>query len=289
MKKIFGDVIFPILAAIAALCTIVSTIIVFFKGMDAESFAFSGNLLLFGNLLLSSIIILYVIFLCFKRIKSPKYQLAKKYEKYLASKPEYLKKLDPTKVLELSSKTEIAIKEAGKNKNLTMDVHYVLLFTLFFTAKKEIWSISIMNDTEWIDSLEEEVFLDVNLNVSSQKIPLKRIFMIEKKNAEKKLTDATNIRRLIEANSRYIYLYLVFIDNIDESKESLVQNIGAGFIAFDDFVVARDIFKDDEIRGSLFFDESDVKFYKKLFMDMGKFWEPLTLELYDSYVPQKAK
>ena len=54
-----------------------------------------------------------------------------------------------------------------------------------------------------------------------------------------------------------------------------MRDIGSGFIAFDDFTVACDVFWNNEIRGCLLFVEMDIKRYKKIFMEMDNHLVPL--------------
>src|SRR5699024_1818143 len=101
-----------------------------------------------------------------------------------------------------------------------------------------------MDDAEWVDTLEERIYLEANLNVHEQKIHLKRIFIVSRNDAGRKL-NVYQIRDFIQKKSQYIHLFIVFKEDLEDA---LLRDIGSGFIAFDDFTVACDVFWNNEIR-----------------------------------------
>lgn len=251
MKKID-----EMLVRISAIATVVSAIFTIFQG---------GQLpYIIVNCIFAGILIIVLIVYGIEKKKKPEVQLRKKYNTYLKSEPEYLKEITDIEADSLKKRTELAIKEAGMNRNFDDKVYYLLLFTLFYTAKKEIWSVSIMDDAEWINTKEENAYLKVNLNVNRQGVHLKRIFVVSKTNVAQKL-NIFQIKQFIEKRSQYIHLFIVFKENLEEA---LLHDIGSGFIAFDDFTVACDVFWNNEIRGCLLFNEADIKRYKSIFMEM---------------------
>lgn len=258
MKKID-----EMLVRLSAIATIASGVLMIFQGVQLLYIVINCVMAAF----LGGVVIVYGI----KRRKRPEIQLRKKYNAYLESKPEYLQKITAAEADDLKERTEAAIKHAGRNRNFDDKVYYLLLYTLFYTAKKEIWSVSIMDDAEWVDTLEERIYLEANLNVHEQKIHLKRIFIVSRNDAGRKL-NVYQIRDFIQKKSQYIHLFIVFKEDLEDA---LLRDIGSGFIAFDDFTVACDVFWNNEIRACLLFDEMDIKRYKKIFMEMDNHLVPL--------------
>lgn len=266
MKKID-----EMLVRLSAIATIASGVLMIFQGVQLLYIVINCVMAAF----LGGVVIVYGI----KRRKRPEIQLRKKYNAYLESKPEYLQKITAAEADDLKERTEAAIKHAGRNRNFDDKVYYLLLYTLFYTAKKEIWSVSIMDDAEWVDTLEERIYLEANLNVHEQKIHLKRIFIVSRNDAGRKL-NVYQIRDFIQKKSQYIHLFIVFKEDLEDA---LLRDIGSGFIAFDDFTVACDVFWNNEIRGCLLFDEMDVKRYKKIFMEMDNYLVPLNLQEWNKW------
>ena len=56
-----------------------------------------------------------------------------------------------------------------------------------------------------------------------------------------------------------------WVVNKKEVPDDLVRDIGSGFLAFDDYAIAEDVFADDEIRGSLLTDKRTIKRYEHYF------------------------
>lgn len=260
---------------VAAVGTIIEVaVVIFFK--DSVD-----PLLLVLNVAFACIILGVSFRNIYLREKSPEHRLRKMYDTYLESNPQYLQALTHGMAEQLKVRTEAAIREAGQDHNFDPGVYYILLYTLFFNAKHDIWSVSVMDDGEWIDSPEEREYLRVNLHVTEQRVHLKRIFIVSQQDVRKKL-NVFQMKDFIEAQetSQYIHLYVVFKEDLDEA---LLHDIGSGFIAFDDFVVACDVFWNNEIRGCLFLGASDILRYKSIFMAMDTKSSPLDRNLWNEY------
>ena len=128
MKKID-----EMLVRLSAIATIASGVLMIFQGVQLLYIVINCVMAAF----LGGVVIVYGI----KRRKRPEIQLRKKYNAYLESKPEYLQKITAAEADDLKERTEAAIKHAGRNRNFDDKVDYLLLYTLFYTAKKETWSV----------------------------------------------------------------------------------------------------------------------------------------------------
>lgn len=212
-------------------------------------------------------------------------QFIEKFNLYVGSNPEYLSEISHEKRNALIDKTKSVLQNVNNYENLESDVYYMLLYTLFFTATENIWSASIMDDNEWIDTPEEDEYLKVNLNAVKNKIHLKRIFIVSESDVNLKLNIAP-IKKFIEMENIYLHLFVVFKEKL---PESILRDIGSGFIAFDKFAIACDVFFDKEIRGSIIFDKGNIERYNRIFMTLDNYIEPLNKEFVKKYFCDEGK
>jgi hypothetical protein len=163
-------------------------------------------------------------------------------------------------------KAYASMKDLIKNKKteeLDSDIYYLYLFSLLAGAKKRIWAISVMGENEWNESPEEIEFQRLNMFSATRKdtIPIRveRIFLVDN-NTKPKLKTTKNVKEQIECVDLHTYI----VNTSDITKE-LEREIGNGFLAFDDYAVAEDVFADDDIRGKLFIDRKTIKRYENYF------------------------
>jgi hypothetical protein len=163
-------------------------------------------------------------------------------------------------------KAYASMKDLIKNKRteeLDSDIYYLYLFSLLTGAKKRIWAISVMGENEWNESSEEIEFQRLNIVSATRKdtvpIRVERIFLVDDE-TKPKLKTTKNVKEQIECSDLHTYMV-----NISTISRELEREIGNGFLAFDDYAVAEDVFADDNIRGKLFIDRKTIKRYENYF------------------------
>lgn len=206
-------------------------------------------------------------------------ELIEKFDLYVGSNPGYLSNIPHEKRNKLIENTKKALQNVKNHGNLEPDVYYMLLYALFFTATGNVWSASIMDDNEWVVTPEEDEYLKVNLDAVKRKIHLKRIFIVSEDEVNKKLNIAP-INTFIDMENTYLHLFVVFKEKL---PEAILRDIGGGFVAFDKFAIACDIFFDNEIRGSIIFDKGNIERYNRIFMTLDNYIEPLNKEFVKKY------
>ena len=220
----------------------------------------------------------------FIRINGKQYQLNKKFDAFTKSSSTYLFNMKKNKQTEhdaLLERTKNALKNLDSNKAFDEDIYYMLLYSLFGAADGNINVVSILDDNEWVETPEEDEFLRVNLALAEKKIHLNRVFVVDESDVIEKL-NTKSIQSFLEADRTYMHLFVVFRNKL---SRSLINNIGSGFIEFYNFMVACDIFADNEIRGTLKIDAKEVEYYNKIYMQLTEFYQPLNQEFRQQYFP----
>jgi hypothetical protein len=225
----------------------------------------------------------------FIHVNGKQYQLSKKLDVFLnKSASKYLndkKRENANSYIALIERTKKALKNIDENKAFDEDIYYMLLYSLFFDADGDVYVVSILDDNEWVDTPEEDEFLRVNLALAERRIHLHRIFVVDDLDMAKEKFKNKSIQSFFVANHTYIHLFVVYRSKL---LKSLIQDIGSGFIEFYNFMVACDIFSDNEIRGTLKTDSKEIEHYKKIYMQLTEFYEPLNQEFVCKYFPTFA-
>lgn len=195
----------------------------------------------------------------------------------------YLSRLDNKneKLIKFESSIKDLIKDE-KTNILDSDIYYLYLFSMLNGANRRIWATSIMGGEEWNESAEEEEFLRLNITASERKVLVERIFIVEKDNIQNMLHIPAVITQ-IETRNDYLKTYIIVQEDLKEEKPELLTDVGSGFLAFDDYAVASDIFADSEIRGKLFLDDGNISGYNRLFTNLRDFARPLDKKFVDGY------
>jgi len=281
-----------ILTVLAEIATILSLILAWIIYRDTQHTSTAPRQGL-SPIHLVFVVVNIVMFLCLSvklikgliiYINGKQYQLSKKVDAFLKSTSKYMfdmKRRNENEYSALVERTKKALKNLDDNKTFDEDIYYMLLYSLFFSAAGSINVVSILDDNEWVDTPEEDEFLRVNLVLAEKRIHLNRIFVVDENEAAAKLNNKS-IQSFLEADHTYIHLFVVFRDNL---SRSLLNNIGSGFIEFYNFIVACDIFADNEIRGTLKTDSKEVELYNKYYMQLTEFYQPLNQEFRQRYFP----
>lgn len=228
-----------------------------------QSFQVSPYLLFYVIIL---VLVVWLVFLLIqiKKSKNKKRKIIDYFEKYQKTNlgKEYI---EGRKDAFLVKRTEKSIKDFVANKstqNLKSDVYYLYLFSLLTGTEDKVWAVSM--GTEWDNSEEEKEFLRLNLEIADKRILLERIFVIDKSQIDTLKTTAP-IYEQIKKSGKFLKTYVAFKEDISISDKPLLQQIGEGFLAFDDYAIAQDVFDDGKIRGEFCTDEETIKRYSRRF------------------------
>ena len=246
------------------LAVIVGFIFWWWKKEDVLTFLQSINIspyIIFYIIIL--VLVIWLVFLLVQvyKIKNKKRKIISYFEKYQNSNlgKEYIDKRQDNSLIK---RTEKSIKDfVAKNftENTQSDVYYLYLFSLLAGAEDKVWAVSI--GTEWNDSAEEEEFLRLNFAVANRQVLLERIFVINK-NQINLLKTTEQIYNQIKQSGKFLKTYVAFREDI---SNDLIQQIGEGFLAFDDYAIAVDILDDGKARGEFSIDEKKLKRYSRRF------------------------
>lgn len=280
-----------ILTILAEIATILSLLLAWVMYKDSQATT-STPLQPISPIMLAFVVVNAVMFLFLSfsivralliHLNGKQYRLTRKFDAFSKSPSKYLTDMNRNKenaYKALIERTKKALKSLDDSLAFDEDVYYMLLFSLFFAADGPVNVVSILDDNEWIDSPEEDEFLRVNLSLVDKHIHLNRIFVVDNAEAAKTKLNTKSIQSFIESDHTYVHIFVVFRDKL---SRNIINDIGSGFIEFYDFVVACDIFADNEIRGTLKTDIKEVERYNKLYMKLTEYYQPLNQEFAQLY------
>ena len=290
-KKFNFRDIFTIGAQLATIISMILTWIMYTNIKNPPPDTSSGSIisypLLVGIIIVNSMLLIFFSASSVRstliRLNGKKYQLEKKFEIFNSSNSPYLFNLrtnNPETETSLIERTRKAIKTIDESKAFDQDIYYMLLFTLFHTAEGNINVVSILDDNEWIDTLEENEFLRINLGAAERRLHLNRIFVVKESEVNEKLNNRS-IQSFIGADHTYIHLFVIFQEQL---PSNIINDIGSGFIDFYGYAVACDIFSDNEIRGYLKFEPAEIERFNRIYMRLNQFYRPLNQDFSRQYL-----
>ncbi len=243
------------------------TLINFFK-----SISFSWDNAPLGIIIILTITWIIQLSYNLKKSRASQRKIITYFKNYIDSNygKEYIKNVDSS----LISKVENSMKDLVRHeqtKVLEPDIYYLYLFSLLSGAQRRIWAVSIMGEDEWIDTPEETEFQRLNLDASSRQVRVERIFVVSKSDA-KKIPNTKNVIEQINKRDNYLLTFIVFKEDI---PSKITNSIGNGFLAFDDYAIAEDVFDGEYIRGRLFIDLQNINSYDRLYNNLRDYAVPL--------------
>lgn len=251
--------------------------------LDKLKFDKTYKFLIYIGITALAVIIAFVILqviLYHTKIKNNKAFLIEKYlDEYIAFEGvhflEGMKNNNQDKILISRSRQSIKLlSKKGITNTLESDVYYMYLFSLLNGAKKRIWAASIVGEEEWIDTPEEDEFLRLNINAAKKQVLVERIFILKQQKIQPFLENKA-IRTFINKRNDYLKTYIIIEENISRERANLLTDIGSGFLAFDDFAIATDVFQDSFIRGILTLEEEAISRNNRIFTNLRDFAIPL--------------
>ena len=267
---------------IAAIITVGSSSVVIYlinELRNLETDGLHSNTLFI--VLIATIILLIVFVIVFYVIIYHKHRISKAnkirtyFNKYVSNPgSNYIRNNTTQDVLDRTAKSIDTLIKKGITKPLESDVYYLYLYSLLNGAKKWIWATSIMGEEEWVNTAEEEEFVRLNLEAPNRKVLFERIFIIKQASIEK-LLKTDPVLKQIDKRNDYFKTYIVVEEELISNKPHLLTDIGSGFLAFDDFAVAVDVFEDSFIRGTLALDSGSIDRYNRIFTNLRDFAHPL--------------
>lgn len=201
---------------------------------------------------------------------------ATQYMKTLGDKAEQEFKI--TQMYDSLKNLKINGEDSGE---LESKLYYLYIFSLLHGAKTRVWAVSM--GSEWNDSEEEKEFLRMNFEVARRKIHLERVFVIEKKDLNKLIKTEAVIEQI---NNRGVYYktYVAFKEDMDAKNPNLYNQLGCGFLAFDDFAIADDRFVENDIRGFIHTSRASYRDFNTKFTELRDF----AIVLDNDYIETKA-
>lgn len=281
-----------ILTVLAEISTIIALILTWMMYRGTQNTQ-TTSIQALGPVMFASVIANIIMFLflsmtiiraLFIHVNGKQYQLSKKFDAFSKSPSPYLTDMKRTQegnYNALIERTKKALKNLDDSHAFDEDVYYMLLYSLFFAADGAINVVSILDDNEWVSTPEEDEFLRINLALVDKRIHLNRIFVVDELDVATKL-NTKSIQSFIEADHTYIHLFVVFRDKL---SINIINDIGSGFIEFYNYMVACDIFANNEIRGTLKTDVKEVERYNKLYMKLMEYYQPLNQDFKQRYFP----
>lgn len=174
------------------------------------------------------------------------------------------------------------LKTNGEDSGeLESKLYYLYIFSLLHGAKTRVWAVSM--GSEWNDSEEEKEFLRMNFEVARRKIHLERIFVVEKKDFINLIKTEAVIKQ-IKNRGVYYKTYVAFKEDLDAKNPNLYNQLGCGFLAFDDFAIADDRFVENDIRGFIHTSKASYKDFNTKFTELRDF----AIVLDNDYIETKA-
>lgn len=264
---------------ISALITISSSAYLAYILKEIKSFETKNVIIILICIVISLIILsltlLAKIYLNNKNTRA--YKIREYFESYIEGNKNYFKDEQHNALVEKTMTSINTLIKKGATKTLESDIYYQYLFSLLSGATRRIWATSIMGEEEWVDSPEECEFLKLNLEASTRKVLVERIFIVKESSIKQMLSTPAVIKQINKRND-YLKVYIVIEEKLRSKKPNLLTDVGSGFLAFDDFAIAIDVFEDSYIRGILSLDIETIDRFNRIFTNLRDFASPLDME-----------
>lgn len=224
--------------------------------------------------LIAGIVLFHIYFTNRLKSKSP-YKMEKQLDLYIKNTgAAYLNSKNSQELIKKTRESIRKLINKGVTDTLDEEVYYIYLFSLLNGATKRVWAASIMGKEEWNETPEENEFLRLNIAASLRMVLVERIFIVEQAEIGEMLSNDA-IKKQINKRNDYLKTYIIIKEEIARERPHLLTDIGSGFLAFDDFAIASDVFEDSYIRGILNLDEETLRKNNRNFTNLRDFAKPL--------------
>jgi hypothetical protein len=159
------------------------------------------------------------------------------------------------------------------------DYHIWLNVMMTNSKKKKIRAVSVMDESEWLTSPAEKKFLEANVMAARRGMQIDRIFITNKKRMGANSNQEV-INQHVRNTEHGLTAHIVWEEDLVKHDPSLLQEVGSGFISFDDRVALVDVaVPPEEARGVVTMNTAQLRSLRRLFDRLMLHAQPVTAEL----------
>lgn len=161
----------------------------------------------------------------------------------------------------------LSVDAQSKTENLDSGNYYNKLLNTMKTTNENdcFWAVSRGVANEWNDDPFEREFMEETMNCIQRKVKTERIFII-KKNEENNLLSNKFIEKQINANSKYLKVFLIYEEELDSRVLNKIEN---GFLALNKEMIFMDL-EDNVARGYLTLNSNRIEELSSIFDELKK-------------------
>lgn len=130
-----------------------------------------------------------------------------------------------------------------------------------------VTAISFCNENEWNNSLEEQEYINLNIEALNRGVKMQRVFVTGKEKIEA-LKENISIKKFI--NYKENNLEIMFIDKKEFIKKykNIYNKIYPGIVVFNDIIAFKDAIEDIDNRGYIITNKEKIKKYHSYYNDI---------------------
>lgn len=168
----------------------------------------------------------------------------------------------------------LSMDSQSRTEDLDSGKFYKILNKYFTETKKgsKMWIISTMMENEWNEDPAERKFIQSNFDAAERGVDIKRIFIFDKKDADKYKVNPY-IKRYLASNK--ITTNFVDLEELKVKNPELLSIINDGWLGIDDYALLVDLPSDGTSRGYVTLNKMEIKKAKDCFLELEKMEQPL--------------
>ena len=161
----------------------------------------------------------------------------------------------------------LSVDAQSKTENLDSGNYYNKLLNTMKTTNENdyFWAVSRGVANEWNDDPFEREFMDETMKCVGRNVTTERIFLI-KKNEKNNLLSNKFIQQQINANSKYLKVFLIYEEELDSGILNKIEN---GFLALNKEMIFMDL-EDSVARGYLTLNSNRIEELNSIFNELKK-------------------
>ena len=161
----------------------------------------------------------------------------------------------------------LSVDAQSKTENLDSGNYYNKLLNTMKTTNENdcFWAVSRGVANEWTDDPFEREFMEETMKCIQRKVKTERIFII-KKNEKNNLLSNKFIEKQINANSKYLKVFLIYEEELDNKILNKIEN---GFLALNKEMIFMDL-EDSVARGYLTLNSNRIEELSLIFNELKK-------------------
>ncbi len=168
----------------------------------------------------------------------------------------------------------LSMDSQSRTEDLDSGKFYKILDRYFSDTKKgsRMWITSTMMENEWNEEPSERKFIQSNFDAADRGVDIERIFIFNKKDAEK-YKNNPYIKRYLASN--LIKSKFVDLENLKKSNSALLDTVGNGWIGIDNYALLVDLPSDGSSRGYVTLNKMKIKKARETFKKLQEIAVPL--------------